>query len=443
MGPTPPAPRLFPPTSARRGPRPGRPGRRGPAGRPLVAAGLVAFGLLGGPGGALPAVAASPGPRPTPAADAGALAERSVRDAVPSLTTAAAAASAAGTVSSLAPGQTLGPGQQLVTSSGYRLIMQRSGNLIEVSGDRLLWRTGTSHPGSRAVLRANGELIVATPNNKIPWRTRTTGHPRSTLTLTANGDLVLAAASGRWTWQNQASSYRLAPTGRLQPGQAVWSTSGGTRLQMGRDGNLVMSTTVAGALKAIWASGTKGHPGAFAVMRPSGDLWVLVPGKVLWASHTGIPHAVDQLHLSVQNDGNMRLYSPSGSLRWSAGDDYPASLRDHPQDSLVDPWGYYSRECVSFAAWRVLARNGIKVDFAGNAYQWAGWARRHGYVVDRTPTPGSVAWTDAGRLGHVAVVKGTYGDWLVVEEYNYVFRGTYAHRLVRRSDFTAYLHIGS
>ena len=34
----------------------------------------------------------------------------------------------------------------------------------------------------------------------------------------------------------------------------------------------------------------------------------------------------------------------------SGVDDYPARLKNAPQDSLVDPWRFYNRECTSFVA---------------------------------------------------------------------------------------------
>jgi surface antigen len=44
----------------------------------------------------------------------------------------------------------------------------------------------------------------------------------------------------------------------------------------------------------------------------------------------------------------------AGAASATAGvDDYPANLKSAAQDSLVDPWGFYNRECTSFVAWRL------------------------------------------------------------------------------------------
>lgn len=42
----------------------------------------------------------------------------------------------------------------------------------------------------------------------------------------------------------------------------------------------------------------------------------------------------------------------------ATGDDYPGYLKSAAQDSLVDPWNFYNRECTSFAAWRLNQQGG-------------------------------------------------------------------------------------
>jgi hypothetical protein len=39
--------------------------------------------------------------------------------------------------------------------------------------------------------------------------------------------------------------------------------------------------------------------------------------------------------------------------------DYPSNLANAAQDSVVDPWHFYNRECVSFVAWRLSHDNGV------------------------------------------------------------------------------------
>ena len=67
----------------------------------------------------------------------------------------------------------------------------------------------------------------------------------------------------------------------------------------------------------LWASGTDGSPGAQSVMQADGNLVVYSStGSALWSSGTtGHPGAV----VTVQDDGNTVVYGPSGSPLWSSG----------------------------------------------------------------------------------------------------------------------------
>lgn len=120
------------------------------------------------------------------------------------------------------------------------------------------------------------------------------------------------------------------------------------------------------------------------------------------------------------------------------GDDYPAIWRDAAQDSTLDTWYMYNRECVSWAAFQ-LSKHGISVRNYGNANKWDDNALRHGYTVDENPTPGSIAQTDAGTLGHVAVVDSATGDTVDVEDYNGNGKGVYLHHTVKKADYK-YIH---
>src|SRR6266542_3646046 len=39
------------------------------------------------------------------------------------------------------------------------------------------------------------------------------------------------------------------------------------------------------------------------------------------------------------------------------GDDYPGRWKNRPQDSVLDQWREYNRECTSFVAWALYSRN--------------------------------------------------------------------------------------
>src|SRR5262245_14528120 len=70
--------------------------------------------------------------------------------------------------------------------------------------------------------------------------------------------------------------------------------------------------------------------------------------------------------------------------------DYPANLANAAQGSVIDPWLFYNRECVSFVAWRLvndnrvafsnnmIGSNGVQGHW-GNAYEWKNNAIKIGY----------------------------------------------------------------
>jgi surface antigen len=124
----------------------------------------------------------------------------------------------------------------------------------------------------------------------------------------------------------------------------------------------------------------------------------------------------------------------------TAGDDYPAKWRNRPQDSVLDQWKEYNRECTSFVAWALYSRNGFNMPFWDNANMWGPDAQRRGYLVNHTPAVGSVAWSNAGTWGHVAYVVAVNGSSITIEEYNEHGNGTYDGRTVAASAFAGYIH---
>lgn len=110
--------------------------------------------------------------------------------------------------------------------------------------------------------------------------------------------------------------------------------------------------------------------------------------------------------------------------------DYPSNLASASQDSLVDPWNFYNRECTSFVAWRLNNNNGIP--FQNNNYKvagthfgsvqdWGAVAKSISITVDTTPATGAVAWWYfSATSGHVAWVTHVNSDGsVVVQDYNW------------------------
>ncbi len=127
----------------------------------------------------------------------------------------------------------------------------------------------------------------------------------------------------------------------------------------------------------------------------------------------------------------------NGSI--ARGDDYPAYYKNGSQE--IDQWRMYSRQCTSFAAFRLSNVNGFEIPRAyGNANEWGHRARREGYRVDNTPTIGSIAWSTAGTYGHVAWVSNVMGDQIEIEEYNYGYTEAYNKRSIKANTMTGFIH---
>ena len=117
----------------------------------------------------------------------------------------------------------------------------------------------------------------------------------------------------------------------LYPGQYIMSTNAnayggnGFELVMQGDGNLVLyapAPTGQGIGRALWASGTNGRSVRGAVMQTDGNLVVYsFTGTALWASGTW-GHA--GAYLADQNDGNLVIYASNGAALWST-DSYRAT----------------------------------------------------------------------------------------------------------------------
>jgi surface antigen len=117
----------------------------------------------------------------------------------------------------------------------------------------------------------------------------------------------------------------------------------------------------------------------------------------------------------------------------SCGGGYPGRWCNAPQDSLVDNWGMYNRECVSYTAFKV-AVSGRYMPYwggAGNAVQWPGNARASGIPVDGNPRAGDVAISPIGPYGHAMYLEAVLpGGKIHVSQYNYGVPGTYSEMTI-------------
>ena len=149
-----------------------------------------------------------------------------------------------------------------------------------------------------------------------------------------------------------------------------------------------------------------------------------------------VPFLVVGLMLAA-GDSAYAYSGGNGSI--ARGDDYPTYYKNGSQE--IDKWRMYSRQCTSFAAFRLSNVNGFEIPAAyGNANEWGYRARREGYRVDTTPAIGSIAWSTAGIYGHVAWVSNVIGDEIEIEEYNYGIRESYNKRVVKANTMTGFIH---
>lgn len=133
----------------------------------------------------------------------------------------------------------------------------------------------------------------------------------------------------------------------------------------------------------------------------------------------------------------------SGGARVVAGDPnhggYPAYLSNAYQDSQVDPWGMYNRECVSYTAWKVYQTYGHMPYWggSGNANQWPSNAQADGIATGTTPRKNSVAIWYVGNFGHAMWVEDVYDNGtMLVSQYNYDYTGHYSEMTVSTAGTT-------
>lgn len=115
---------------------------------------------------------------------------------------------------------------------------------------------------------------------------------------------------------------------------------------------------------------------------------------------------------------------------------YPANWANAPQDSMLDSWGMYNRECVSYTAWKVYQRYGYMPYWGGhgNANQWPQSAINDHIATGSTPREGSVAISMAGAYGHAMWVESVLGNGQIyVSQYNYGIAGEYSEMTINSS----------
>jgi len=122
--------------------------------------------------------------------------------------------------------------------------------------------------------------------------------------------------------------------------------------------------------------------------------------------------------------------SHSGNMYGAEGNGgYPDKWANAAQDTVIDDWGMYNRECVSYVAWKIWStgRNMPYWGGRGNAYQWIQNANNAG-IPTRVGAPkegSAVVWginqQGMGPVGHIAYVEIVNSDGSIeVSQYNVI-----------------------
>lgn len=143
---------------------------------------------------------------------------------------------------------------------------------------------------------------------------------------------------------------------------------------------------------------------------------------------------------AAANAAAARQYSVSNLQSGGAGcGGYPALWCNSSIDTIVDDWGMYNRECVSYTAWRVSA-SGRHMPYwggRGNANEWPSSAQADGIPTGGTPRAGAVAIMYTGPYGHSMYVDSVNGDGTInVSQFNWGLRGEFSTMRISGSGLT-------
>lgn len=144
--------------------------------------------------------------------------------------------------------------------------------------------------------------------------------------------------------------------------------------------------------------------------------------------------------------------SGSGGYPWSnatcvSTGEVGGSCRRYPiyewtsEGKVLDPWGYYKRNCTSYAAWRVASTGRDMPSGMGDGGNWYYSAGYKGIPRGTVPKVGAAASFSWGGFGHVAYVEQVYNDGTIkISEYNFVQDGVYSERIISASSVTGYVY---
>jgi hypothetical protein len=254
------------------------------------------------------------------------------------------------------------------------------------------------------------------------------------------GAAVLAALAVMPAGSARAATNGLDVGEQLAAGQSVVSPSGEYQLIMQGDGNLV--EYVQG--RALWNTGTGGHPGAFAAMQGDGNFVVYAGGTALWNSGTG-GHA--GATLALQDDANLVVYQ-GGTALW-----VDAAVNDKLTTGQQLTAGQYVQS-PDRAYMLVMQGDGNLVEYFSGRAIWTSGTQGHpdAFVAMQGDgnlvvyADGAALW-NSGTQGHASVWVQLQNDAnLVVYNSDSTalwYNGTFNDRLTAGQQLTAGQHLES
>ena len=142
------------------------------------------------------------------------------------------------------------------------------------------------------VMQADGNLVLYGSNGYPLWYSNTLQKNinSTNLTLQTDGNLVLYSSTGTPLWS----------TGTFG--------NPGSKLVMQTDGNLVLYSSTG---TPLWSTGTSGRINYFNTNK-------LSSGQIILSNQNIISNDL-KINLTLQTDGNLVLYSSTGTPLWSTG----------------------------------------------------------------------------------------------------------------------------
>ena len=216
---------------------------------------------------------------------------------------------------SLASGNGLWPGQELVSTNGaYRGVLQGDGNFGIYGPSGVVWASMTSGSGARVSVQSDGNVGFFSSTRVFATTTGGTGDGHR-LVMQGDGNLGLYSVGGVSVWSSKFGRTgnardSLASGNDLWPGQELVSTNGAYRGVLQGDGNF----GIYGPSGVVWASMTSGSRARVSV-QSDGNVGFFSSSRVL---ATGTGGTGPGNHLVMQGDGNLGLWSSAGNALWSS-----------------------------------------------------------------------------------------------------------------------------